>query len=625
MSSLQRRVGMLILIALVIHPLLVIGQGDITAVGSGIPAPLIQAFASEAGVSMNLSITGTNDGFAAFCRGEADLTTATRAISATEENDCSDNSVSFLELVIGYDITAVIANPATDFGQCLTTSQLDTLFVPSSVVSNWNEVSAENADVPLSLYVLADNTTPFALLDSVVEGVGLRSDLNTLDSDSAIVDAVASTPGALGVVHLPAALAAGDQVTILDLSTTTAGCASPSVDNTVGRTYQAAYPFYVYANSAALANTQPLLAAAVGADAAATVAAQGFVAPTEATYSTDADILANVMTGRQFSKEVTEFAIPTNLLGLINISGATTGSDYLTTVTGAFVQQYPAVTLNQTFTGEPDGIRQLCNGEVDMITAFHGLDPDQENNCAANNIPPETIHLGDEAIVLLGSGEFLTCLTTTEIGTVWSAASAGTITNWNQVNASFPDLPITLLGLPNSDSTGDVLMLLSSGENLPTREDLAESRTSPAYRATAVGNVEGGITYMNWLDYQRLTADVQASAQLIAVDGGSGCVVPSTESISDGSYPLARPLNLIVSRLAMARQEVQSLLWYLASDTNYSLLAANGFTGIPFAQLPDLRDWLQQTYAQAAVDAAAAAARAAEATPEVTPEATASS
>ena len=622
MSSLQRRVGMLILIALVIHPLVVIGQGDVSVVGSGIPAPLIQAFSSETGVSINLNVTGTNDGFAAFCRGEADITTATRPISATEENACTDNAVSFLELVLGYDIMAVVANPATDFGQCLTTSQLDALFAPSSVVTNWNEVSVENADVPLSLYVPADNTTPFALLDSVVEGVGLRNDIIALASDSAIIDAVASTTGALGVVRLPEALAAGDQVAILDLNTTTAGCASPSVENAVGRTYEAAYPLYTYADSAALATIQPLLAGAVSADAPATVAVQGFVAPTEAMYSTDRDILNNVMTGRQFSKDVTEFSIPQNLLGTITISGAATGSDYMTAVTSGFVQLYPAVTINQTISGEPDGIRKLCNGEVDMVTAFNGLDTDQQNNCAANNIPTETIHLGSKDIVLVGSGDFMTCLTTEEVATVWGAASAGTITNWNQVNASFPDLPITLVGLPNSDGLGDVLMLLASGQNLPTREDLAETKTSPVYRITAVGNVEGGMTYMNWLDYQSLSADAQAHAQLIAIDGGSGCITPSASTIADETYPLARPLNLIVSRLSMAREEIQALLWYLATDANYSLLASNGFTGIPFADLPDLRDWLQKTYAQAAI-------RAAEATPEAiaeaTPEATVSS
>ena len=75
----------------------------------------------------------------------------------------------------------------------------------------------------------------------------------------------------------------------------------------------------------------------------------------------------------------------------------------------------------------------------------------------------------------------------------------------------------------------------------------------------------------------------------------------------------------------MARQEVQSLLWYIASDDNYALLASNGFTGISFAALPDLRDRLQQDFVTAANEAAAAALRAAQATPEATAAAEATS
>ncbi len=79
MSSLQRRVGMLILIALVINPIMLFAQEEtpITVVGSGIPAPLIQAFATSASANVSLNVTGTNNGFTAFCGGSADLTTAT--------------------------------------------------------------------------------------------------------------------------------------------------------------------------------------------------------------------------------------------------------------------------------------------------------------------------------------------------------------------------------------------------------------------------------------------------------------------------------------------------------------------------------------------------------------------
>ncbi len=625
MSSLQRRVGMLILIALVINPTMLFAQDatPITVVGSGIPAPLIQAFATAANANVSLDVTGTNNGFTTFCSGGADLTSAPRAISAAEESACNANGVSFLEFQLGYDIMALIANPSSDFGQCLTTDQLNALFVPSSTASNWNEIDPTSADIPLSLIVPPDNTTPFALLDSLVEGVGLRNDLTSVADDQAVVAAVSSTPGAIGVVKLPAALAAGSQVNILDLNTTTAGCAGPSAEDAAGRTYAGAYTLYAYVNADRLTAVQPLLDAAFADDSAATVTAQGYVPAIADSLATDRQIAADVLTGRQFSKDVTAFNIPANLVGTINIAGSATGADYLKALTGAFVQQYAGVTVNQTYLGEPDGARQLCNGGVDLITAFQDLTADEQGNCAANNIATQSFDLGSQAVVILGSGDFLTCLTTDELATVWSAASEKTVTNWNQVNASFPDLPITLVAPSVGDPYGDLLMIRSTGTEEPTREDFAETKSSAEYRATAMGNVEGAMTYMSWLDYQN--TGIQSNPQVVAIDAGSGCVAPSAASIADGSYPLTRSFKLIVNQQAMTRSEIQSLLWTIASDANYSMLQSNGYIGLSFSALPDLRDSLQQMFISAANEAAQRALATPEPTAEATPEATAAS
>ncbi len=663
MSSLQRRVGILILITLLllINSIMLFAQDSatetaapdateavtetpvateavteapaaeattavpsaaITILGSGISAPLMGDLAQAAGVEAAVNVTGTNDGFAAFCRGEADVTTGTRSISAEEEAACAESGVSFLEFVVGYDVTAVIGNPATAFGTCLTGAQLNALFAPSATAAQWSQVPDATSDFPVSLFVPADNTTPYALLDSVVEGVGLRADLTPLADNAAIIAAVSSTEGGLGIVSLPSALAAGDQVRLLELSTTTAGCAAPTVEAAAGRTYSAAYTLYAYANSAQVEPIKPLFSAVFGADSAAAYAARSLVAPPADILASDQSILNEVKAGRQFSKDVTAFNIPTNLVGTINIAGAASGSDYVTAVTGQFVQVYAGVTLNQKVTGEPDAVRQLCNGEVDMINSFVGLDEEAAGNCAANNIPTETFELGRQAVVLLGNGDFLTCLKTDEIAAVWGAAAEKTVTNWNQVNASFPDLPITLVAPTVGDPYGDLLMLTASGQSLPTREDFAETKASAAYRITAIGNVAGGLTYMSWADYNRLSPENQAKAQPIAVDAGNGCIAPSEATLADGTYALSRPLELIVNRISMARQDVQSLLWYIASDENYSLLTSNGYSGLNFAALPDLRDRLQKAFVQGASDAADAAARAAAATPEATAEAT---
>src|SRR5262249_29593345 len=144
------------------------------------------------------------------------------------------------------------------------------LFAPSTSVTNWNQVNSANADIPLTLDVPAANTAPYALLDSVVGGVGLRDDVNTLDSDSAVIDAVSSTKGAFGVVSLPEAQAAGNKITIQQLNTTSVGCTAPSAEAAEGRTYTGAYRLFVYANAAQIDKLKPLFDAAFGADSAAT-------------------------------------------------------------------------------------------------------------------------------------------------------------------------------------------------------------------------------------------------------------------------------------------------------------------------------------------------------------------
>ncbi len=627
MSSLQRRVGMLILIALLLNPIVLFAQsGDITVVGSGIPAPLIQPLASAANVTANVNVTGSDQGFVTFCQGKADVTLSTRAITAGEENDCKSANVSFLEFLLGYNIMAVVANPGSNFGTCLTTDQLNKLFAPSATATNWNQVGTGNANIPLTFDVPPDNTTANALLDDLVDGAGFRSDINTLDSDAKVIDAVSSTQGAIGVVNLPVAQAAGSKVTILQLNTTSAGCAAPSADTASGRTYTAVYPLYAYANDAQAAKVKPLFAEAFSADAAAIVAAQGIVAPTAANLTTDQQVLDNNKTGRQFTKDVTAFTIPQNLVGTVNIAGAATGSDYLTASTANFVKTYAGVTLNQKFTGEPDGMRQLCNGTIDMVVAFSDVTADQAKNCSANNIPTATIKLGSQAVVLVGRGDnFLTCLTTAEVTTIWSDASEKKVTTWDQVDPKFPKTSITLVMPTLGNPIADLLMWTASGQPITTREDAAETKDDPAYRAEAVSNVDGGLTFMNWTEYAALTPDVQKRPTLIQIDGGKGCVTPSEQTITDGTYALARPLLLILNRASLARQEVQSILWYIASDENYPVLAQNGYVGIGFDALPDLRDELQADYALGTQDAAEAIIRGvstAEATGEATSEAT---
>jgi phosphate transport system substrate-binding protein len=601
MKPLQR--GMLALIALLLTPLIVFGQDEntVTAVGSGIVAPLVQAAAEASDAAVTINVTGTNSGFTTFCRGEADLTTATRPISPEEESACSAAGVTFIELLAGYNIVAFIANPADTSIQCLTQDQVRQAFAPSAAgqVIDWSQLSGEFTSQPLTLAVPAADTPTAAILDALVGADGLRADVTRPGDADAIVNAVSSAPGTLGVVPYDAAVNAGGAVRILQLNASAAGCIAPTLDNIDADLYGSAERLFVYANTASLSKPglTETLNYLTSTSAAEIITGAGFTAPSQAAYEANAAALTNPEGGRLFSGGTSGYSIPNSLSGTVTIGGAAAGRDYFTALTGGFSSRYPGVSFSTSLRGEPDGIRRLCNGEIDIAVVTNALTDEQRGNCEANNIEIYTLNLGSQAVTLLAnaSNTDAVCLSTSQVGTIWRAAESAP-TNWNQVDASFADLPLILVA-PNTNDTTDLLLAVTSDQpgidRVPT-----ETNADPLYRAAAVGNVPGALSYFTWAELEQVTNSGQENVVPVSVraDEGSECVAPSVATIEDGSYPLSRPVTLAINRTALSRPEVQGILWYAAQESNYSFIEDAGFIGLQLSELGALRSELETTF-----------------------------
>ena len=624
MRSLLRWIGLLSLIALFVNGLPLFAQEDITIVGSGIVAPILEAAAEASELSVSINITGTDRGLESFCQNQADITLATRPLTADEEFNCSMAGVEFLELLAGYNAIAFVTSPDAQFNQCFTSDQLRTLLAPSAQgqVTDWSQVNAENPSTPIALIVPSDDTAVYAALDELVEGIGIRSDVQVATDEADIITAVSADTNTLGVVSYVIAAAAGDSVRVLQLNTGVASCTSPSLEAIEGREYGGADRLLVYVNSASLSKTgvDDLLGATFGEESRTLVEGLGFTAPSDETYAVDQEVIEELQIGRRFSREIGAFRIPEGLFGALTIGGSTIANAYLQGVTAAFTAQQAGVTIEQTYLGETDGFRRLCNGELDLVVAFSDLSPEQADNCAANNVTPYPVDLGSLAVVLVANAdsEFLTCLTTQQLATVWSAESSNAIMTWDQVSPDFPEAAITLFAPQPGNPYTDLMMFRVTGSPTPNRLDI-QLDDDPVYRAAATANVDGALTSMNWTEYEALLASDQANVMSVAVDAGSGCVEPTEEAVADGSYPLAQRVRLIVNRLALARTEVQALLWFIFSDENYGLITSAGLVGLKFGDLPDLRFALQDTFTAAQNEAAAIVP---EATTEATPEAT---
>lgn len=641
MKLFQRGAGIALLLALYLVPAISIAQTDqtIRAAGSGVVTPLLERLfaASEADAELSINIEGTQAGFVSFCQGEADLTTATRPISIEEESNCTANGVEYAELLIGHNILALIAHPDLLPVQCLSLDAIDSLFAPSSSgqIIDWTQINLNTTEpintTPLSVILPPDTTATYALLDALANGVGLRTDIMTQPDDSALVQAVNDTPGAIGAVTLQAALTYSGRLLALNTAGLTdpsadasAGCFAPSAENVETQRYSSADRLFVYVNRTSLekAGLSEALSFAASQQAASAVEEAGFTAPTADAYTLNQTILSGESSGRQFSLEVVEFEIPANIAGTFTIGGAGLVGGYLNTASTQFTSIYSGTTATVQIDGQAAGARRMCNGELDIAAIVDTLTDEQAANCAANNITTVPIAIGAQAAVLVANADpqytsdYLACLTVEQVQQAWRTPAVGgeDIVTWNQVDPEFPEVTMILFAAEGSN-IADILLKPAEGIIPAIREDI-EFDADPLYRAAATANVEGAMALLTWQEYQDVLANNQERIQLVSVNGGEGCVAPSEASFLDGTYPFAQQGTLLVKQTALTRPEVQSFLWYLFSDENYVLLENAGFTGIAFDALPDQRNTLQTLFAQAQVALL-------EVGLEVTPEATA--
>ena len=63
--------------------------------------------------------------------------------------------------------------------------------------------------------------------------------------------------------------------------------------------------------------------------------------------------------------------------------------------------------------------------------------------CAEAGIEYAEIAVANDALTIIVNKEndWAKCLTVEELNKMWAPEAEGTITNWNQVNPSFPDVP----------------------------------------------------------------------------------------------------------------------------------------------------------------------------------------
>jgi phosphate transport system substrate-binding protein len=229
-------------------------SGRIQADGSSTVGPYTTAAAEgfqgvEPGVQVTVGVSGTGGGFERFCRGETDLSNASRPIKDEESAGCEKKGIEYVEFQVANDALTVVVNTENDWAQCLTVEQLKKIWNTGSKVDNWSEIDPSFPDQELKLFGPGTDSGTFDYFTGEINGEegASRSDYGASEDDNVIVQGVTGEKGGLGYFGFSYFEENQDSLKAVEIDGGD-GCVAPSVETAQNGTYKPlSRPLYVYA------------------------------------------------------------------------------------------------------------------------------------------------------------------------------------------------------------------------------------------------------------------------------------------------------------------------------------------------------------------------------------------
>ena len=236
-----------------------------------------------------------------------------------------------------------------------------------------------------------------------------------------------------------------------------------------------------------------------------------------------------------------------NLSGSIKIDGSSTVGPFAQAAAEQFKGENPEVKISVGTSGTGGGFEKFCAGETDISDASRPIKDDEEAPiCKKEGITYQEVQIANDGIAVVTNKALkLDCMTVAELKKVWNKGSK--VKDYS------------LFGPGTDSGTFDFFTDAINGEEGVSRDDYQPSEDDNVI-VQGVSGDENGLGYFGFSYFEQN----QDKLNLVGVDGGDGCVKPSTESIQDGSYkPLSRPLFMYPSEKAMARPEVKAFMEYV--------------------------------------------------------------
>jgi phosphate transport system substrate-binding protein len=273
------------------------------------------------------------------------------------------------------------------------------------------------------------------------------------------------------------------------------------------------------------------------------------------------------------------------LSGEVIVDGSSTVFPLTSAAAELFQEENSGVNVPVAQSGTGGGFEKFCNGETDISDASRPINDEEIALCEAGGVTYDEFAVANDALTVVVSSEndWATCLTVEQLAAIWAPGS--TVNNWNQVDPSFPDQELVLAGPGTDSGTFTYFTDAINGEEGASRTDYQASEDDNVI-VQAVQGSPGAMGYFGFSYYEQN----QDTLKALEIDGGAGCVEPSSDTVTDGSYaPLGRQLFIYPSQSALERPEVEAFVSYYIENID-AIVEAAAFIPLNDEQKTELQE-----------------------------------
>ena len=229
--------------------------------------------------------------------------------------------------------------------------------------------------------------------------------------------------------------------------------------------------------------------------------------------------------------------------GSVAVDGSSTVFPMSNAAAEMLSEENPNIRVSVGESGTGGGFEKFCAGETDISDASRPIEEDEVSLCEENGVEHTELQVALDALTVVVHPDLaVDCLTTDQVIQLWEPNSK--VSNWQDLDPSFPDQEIALFGPGTDSGTYDYMANdVIGSEEEATRNDYEASENDNVL-VQGVSGTEGATGYFGYSYYEQNSDSLKA----VAIDDGNGCVEPSAETAADGTYtPLSRPLFIYVN------------------------------------------------------------------------------